>query len=220
VGCGKIFFTSSIAVYGPCLVPTDESKLPNPITPYGGSKYPAELIHQIWLNKNLSARKLIIARPGVIFGPGDPGNILRMIKAIKKGYFVFPGSPKICKSYAYIFGFIDSIKFTMNRPEILMTYNYVETPTQSIEDIAKIIKLILKSKAPIISIPSKVLMPIAKLIQFFKRTNNPIHPIRVKKASTPTHILPQQLVNWNFEFKYDFQKAVDHWMQSSPEDFD
>jgi len=40
--------------------------------------------------------------------PGDPGNILRMIRAIKRGYFIFPGSRTVRKSYGYIEGLLDS----------------------------------------------------------------------------------------------------------------
>jgi GlcNAc-P-P-Und epimerase len=219
VGCKNIYFTSSIAIYGPCYEPTNESKLPNPITPYGGSKYPAELIHQVWLKGGLD-RRLIISRPGVIYGPGDPGNILRMIRAIKRGYFAFPGSKKIHKSYAYIYGFIESIMFTMGRREKLLVYNYVEVPTQTIEEIALITKRKFGSHAPIISVPASLLMPVAKLMQYIKKNNNPIHPIRVKKAGTPTHIVPQVLIDLKFEFKYDFEKSLDHWLANSGQDFD
>jgi hypothetical protein len=52
------------------------------------------LIHEAWLAGD-PTRRLVICRSGVIFGPGDPGNILRMIKAIKRGYFAYPGSPGV-----------------------------------------------------------------------------------------------------------------------------
>ena len=51
VGCNNVYFTSSISVYGPTSGPTDESAPKRPISPYGGSKYPAELIHQIWQSR-------------------------------------------------------------------------------------------------------------------------------------------------------------------------
>jgi nucleoside-diphosphate-sugar epimerase len=218
-GCKNIYFTSSIAVYGPCLTPTDETKLPNPISPYGGSKYPAELIHRVWLNSE-KGRRLIICRPGVVYGPGDPGNILRMIKAIKKGYFAFPGSKKILKSYAYIYGMLESIDFTMNRSEQLLTYNYVEDPTESIEAIAAIAQKKLGTKAPIISVPTSLLLPVASLMQKIGGSKNPIHPVRVKKAGTPTNIVPQTLRNLGFKFNYGFARSLDHWLSISPADFD
>src|SRR5690606_22852936 len=122
VGCKNIFFTSSISVYGPTSGPTSEGARISPTSPYGGSKYPAEVIHEAWLAGD-AGRRLVICRPGVVYGPGDPGNMLRMIKAIKRGYFAYPGSPHIYKSYAYIYGLLESIDFAVGRSERLFVYN-------------------------------------------------------------------------------------------------
>lgn len=219
VACQNMYFTSSIAIYGPCINPTSECNLPMPITPYGSSKYPAELIHQNWLNC-ANNRRLIISRPGVIYGPGDPGNIMRMIKAIRKGYFAFPGSRNIHKSYAYIYGFIDSVDFTMDSTEKLIIYNYVEKPTETIKEISNTVKKIFKSKAPITSIPSQLLIPVSHILQKIAKNNNPIHPVRVKKAGTPTHIVPRTLADMGFSFKYNFEKSIRHWMEVCPQDFE
>ncbi|WP_192820718.1 NAD(P)-dependent oxidoreductase [Rufibacter sp. LB8] len=218
VGCQHLYFTSSIAVYGPALVPTGEEKTPNPTSAYGISKLEAERLHQLWQTAAPN-RKLVISRPGVIYGPGDPGNIMRMIKAIRRGYFAFPGSKDIHKSYAYIYGFLDSIAFCMDRPEPLLVYNYVETPTETIDQITRQVKRHFNSKAPILSLPSSVLVPISSFLQLVAGSKNPIHPVRVKKAGTPTYILPSKLLELGFEFKYDFGSSIKHWQAVAPEDF-
>ena len=46
--CRNILFTSSISVYGPLPHPTSESTPPYPSTPYGISKFCAELMHKAW----------------------------------------------------------------------------------------------------------------------------------------------------------------------------
>src|SRR5690242_12141637 len=102
VGCNNIFFTSSISVYGPTNGPVSEAAAIRPNSPYGASKYPAELVHEGWQRAGTD-RRLIICRPGVVYGPGDPGNVLRMIRAIKRGYFALPGHAQIRKSYGYIY---------------------------------------------------------------------------------------------------------------------
>jgi len=217
-GCNNIYFTSSISVYGPTNGPTDESSPIQPTTPYGSSKYPAELIHEIW-KRQKSGRRLLISRPGVLYGPGDPGNILRMIKAIKKRYFAFPGSPRVYKSYGYIYGFIDSIDFTMDSDRNYFVYNYVETPTQPLNELVNSIKKFLNTKAFVLPIPLWILLPAAKMVQKFLGYKNPIHPIRVKKAATPTHIVPQALKDLGFDFKYDFLNSLIHWRAKNPTDF-
>ena len=218
VGCDNIYFTSSISVYGPTTGPTDESSPIQPSTPYGGSKFPAELIHDMW-RRGKAGRRLMICRPGVIYGPGDPGNILRMINAIKKGYFAYPGSPKIYKSYGYIYGLLDSIDFVMDSEMEYFVYNYVESPTQTLGELVKTVKETLETGALVMSIPLWMLLPISKIIQALIGFKNPIHPVRVRKAATPTHIVPQALIDKGFNFTYDFASSLIHWQATAPEDF-
>ncbi len=219
VGCQNIYFTSSISVYGPTTGPTAEDSRICPITPYGGSKYPAELIHEAWLAGH-GRRRLVICRPGVVYGPGDPGNILRMIKAIKRGYFAYPGSPGIHKSYAYIFGLLESIDFIMRRDEREVVYNYVESPTEPLGELVRITKEFLGSKAPVFRIPEQLLVPAASLAQLLMGAHNPIHPVRVKKAAMSTHIVPGVLQNMGFQFRYPYRKSLEHWRSIIPRDFE
>jgi len=219
VGCSNIFFTSSISVYGPTNGPVSEESRICPTTPYGGSKYPAELIHEAWLAGNPD-RRLVICRPGVVYGPGDPGNMLRMIKAIQRGYFAYPGSPHIYKSYAYIYGLLDSIDFVARQRTRLVRYNYVETPTEPLGELVRQTKAFLNSKAPVLRVPLAMLLPAARLAQAFVGTSSPIHPVRVKKAAMSTHIVPAVLEEMGFEFRYPFLKSLEHWRSVSPQDFE
>ncbi len=218
VGCDNLFFTSSISVYGPTTGPTDECSPIRPISPYGGSKYPAELIHQRWLAES-PARRLMVIRPGVVYGPHDPGNIGRMVKAIQKGYFAFPGSTALYKSYAYIHGLLDSIDFVIASGQRSITYNYVETPTQTLGEIAEVAKAFTGSKAPLLSLPTGLLMPAAHLLQLVAGSRNPVHPVRVRKAGMSTHIVPQVLLDMGFRFKYSFRESLAHWKSVAPQDF-
>jgi len=219
VGCENIYFTSSISVYGPTTGPTAEDARICPTTPYGGSKYPAELIHEAWLAGD-TGRRLVICRPGVVYGPGDPGNMLRMIKAIRRGYFAYPGSPGVFKSYAYIFGLLESIDFVMGRDEPLIVYNYVESPTEPLGELVRQTKVFLGSSAPAFRIPLAMLLPAAALAQSLVGANSPIHPVRVKKAAMSTHIVPGALQNMGFEFRYPFLKSLEHWRSIAPTDFE
>jgi nucleoside-diphosphate-sugar epimerase len=216
--CTKMLFTSSISVYGPTMGATTETSPTYPRTPYGISKLGAELIHEGWLGAGKN-RRLIICRPGVIYGPGDPGNILRMIRAVQKGYFFFPGKTTLRKSYGYIEGLIDSFEFAMNRPEPFLRYNYVEAETETIGGLVQIIGRQLGCSAPVIAIPSRLLQLAAACVQVATKGKSPIHPARVRKAATPTHIVPQRLTELGFRFNYGFQTSLEHWQEISPGDF-
>ncbi|TXG37150.1 NAD-dependent epimerase/dehydratase family protein [Seonamhaeicola maritimus] len=220
-GIKNIFFTSSIAPYGKSLNQRTENSTLYPETGYGISKALAEKIHQNWLVEDVS-RRLIIVRPSVIFGPHDPGNVYRMIKSLKKGTFILPDDGKVIKAYGYVYGLIESMLFTMNKKERLIVYNYAENPIVPLNEMISIVKSNLNIKKPTLKLPVVVLVFLAFIIKTtFKligKTSD-IHPVRVRKAGFPTNIKPDYLINNNFEFKYNFENALEHWKSVSPEDF-
>jgi nucleoside-diphosphate-sugar epimerase len=218
IGCVNILFTSSIAVYGEITGPTDEGVRTYPDTGYGISKLCAELIHERWRAEG-EGRRLVVVRPGVVYGPGDPGNILRMIRAIQKGIFVMPGDGSVRKSYAYIYGLLDSMEFMMSRSESSLCYNYVERDTESLADLAKSVASELGIRRPTLRIPRRVLVGIARIAQIFSGGKSPIHPVRVRKAAQSTHIVPAELIRLGFEFRYAFAESLKHWRKIAPDDF-
>lgn len=220
-GIQNIFFTSSIAPYGRSLEQRTEISNLYPETGYGISKGYAERIHREWLKED-SSRRLVIVRPSVIFGPKDPGNVYRMIKALKKGTFVLPDGGKVVKAYGYVYGLVDSMLFTMDKQDTLITYNYAENPVVALNEMVQIAKDELSITKPTLKLSVKFLAFIAFWLQVvFKLIGkkSDIHPVRVKKAGFPTNIKPKYLIDNGFEFKYDFRNALQHWKSISPEDF-
>jgi nucleoside-diphosphate-sugar epimerase len=216
--CRNILFTSSIAVYGPCPKPMSEDSRPYPSSPYGISKLCAELIHKGWRRAG-AGRRLYICRPGVIYGPGDPGNILRMIRAIQKGYFVFPGSKELRKSYGYIEGLLDSFEFVMARAEDQLTYNYVERETETLGTLVRLVQAHLGKKTRTLTAPLPLLEIVAALAQLATGGRSPLHPVRVRKTASSTHVVPETLLKIGFPFRYSFSASLQDWAAKSPQDF-
>jgi nucleoside-diphosphate-sugar epimerase len=220
-GVKNIFFTSSIAPYGKSLFERTEASTLYPETAYGISKALAEEIHKIWLAEDKS-RRLVIVRPSVIFGPKDPGNVYRMIKALNKGTFVLPNGGDIVKGYGYVFGLIESILYTIEKKDSLIIYNYAENPLVPLKEMVNIAKKELGYNKPTLKMSVKMLAFIAFFVQkgfILIGKKSDIHPVRVRKAGFPTNIRPQYLIDNDFEFKYDFKNALKHWKSVSPEDF-
>lgn len=221
-GIKNIFFTSSIAPYGKSMEQRTEQSALYPETPYGISKAFAEKTHQQWLSED-NDRKLIIVRPSVIYGPKDPGNVYRMIKALKKGTFVLPDGGKVIKSYGYIYGLIESMLFTIEQKNHMIIYNYAENPVIPLHKMTTVVKKELNIKKPTLKLPVWLLAIIAGVFQIgFKLIGkkSDIHPVRVRKAGFPTNIKPQYLIDNGFKFKYEFQESLKHWRKVSPKDFE
>jgi nucleoside-diphosphate-sugar epimerase len=216
----NFFFTSTMSSYGRMEKPTPETARQYPETPYGISKAIAEGIHRIWLERG-SDRRLIICRPSVIFGPGDKENIPRMLNAVKKGYFIFPGSPDIVKGYGYIYGLIDSVEFVLAKNERLIVYNYAERECLPLRGMVRVMREFLGKKALVLRMPHLPLLGVAHFAQLAARLAgraNPIHPVRVRKVAFPTNLKPQYLVDAGFEFKYPLEKALEDWRRRAPRD--
>jgi GlcNAc-P-P-Und epimerase len=218
VGCRNIFFFSSTSVYGPAAGPTDELTTTCPNSAYGASKLAAELILEAWQRESPD-RRLVICRPGVVYGPGDPGNVLRMIRAIRRGLFVFPGDRSLHKSYAYVPGLVESVDFTIARAEPLITYNYVELETETLESLVRAIQDEFDCRRPVPSVPGPLVVGAAHLAQVVTRGRSSVHPVRVRKAAMPTHIVPRWLMEHGFTFRFDFRSSLRHWREVAPQDF-
>ena len=70
-GIRRWVFFSTVSAMGPSEVPIDETSGLNPIEPYGGSKAEAERLFTDFSKATADAGVLIL-RPSVVFGPGNP----------------------------------------------------------------------------------------------------------------------------------------------------
>jgi nucleoside-diphosphate-sugar epimerase len=101
VGVKRFVFVSSVAVYGPARDGElrNEDTPPAPVGPYATSKRQAELrLLQIAAETGM---EVFILRLGTLYGEGDPGNVGRLMEAMKRGRFVMIGPGQNKKSLLY-----------------------------------------------------------------------------------------------------------------------
>ena len=99
-GVPHIVLISSVSVYGKYPgVKCDETINCQPQGPYAISKRQGELraIERVARER----ASLTILRFATVYGEGDPGNVAKLIDAIDRGYFVWPGSGNNQKSLIY-----------------------------------------------------------------------------------------------------------------------
>lgn len=222
VECNKVIFISSISPYGTSSKARDEDSLTMPNTPYGISKLIAEKIHCEWNTSN-DKNKLIIFRPGVIFGPDENGNMERMIKAIKKNIFVFTGNKNLKKAGIYIKEFIKIILWTVNKNQNKQELiNVTFEPCPKVSDYEFAIKNVLKRNAFTPSVPFRFILLISYLITFFTkllRINDFFHPVRVKKLLISNDIEAGYLKRNEYKFSYNLQNSFEDWKKELPTDW-
>ena len=198
VDCRHIVFTGSISPYGPSEDTKHEGTLPVPETPYCGSKLVAEEMHKAW-QKALPGRKLLIVRPGVVFGPGEGGNVTRLVHSLVKGYFVYMGNKDTRKAGGYVKElsnvFLFGIDYQKKSCEGVTLLNFSVQPTPALSQYVDAIRKVGDIKRTPLSIPRKLLLGISYPIDFFQASSasQPISPTRIRKLYRSTNIEPRRL---------------------------
>ena len=226
INCHKIIFSSSIAPYGPSEDEKDESSLPVPTTPYGGSKLVAEKIHQTWQAKESESRQLVIVRPGVVFGPGEGGNVSRLIKAVRNRYFFYTGNQKTRKAGVYVKELCNAMCWVLNsekaKADKVTLFNMTMNPGPSIEEYVDTIAKVMGIKIWIPSIPIKLLLVASYFIDLFARPlgiEHPFSPVRIKKLTRSNNIIPMYLATNEYKYKYTLEEALIDWKKECPEEW-
>ena len=226
VGCNNIIFTSSISPYGPSEEVKDERSLPSPVTAYGGSKLAAEKIHQIWQARDDANRRLVIVRPGVVFGPGEGGNVSRLIKAVLHRYFFYMGNKNTRKAGVYVKELCHAMWWVLNRQstsdEHVSLFNMSMNPGPSIEEYVNAVCKVAGVQRFVPGVPYQLLLTVAYLIDSIARPlgiKHPFSPVRIKKLVRSNNILPNYLVENVYEYRYTLESALADWCQSCSEEW-
>jgi nucleoside-diphosphate-sugar epimerase len=223
--CKQLIFTSSIAPYGAAEVPRYETSIPVPETAYGGSKLAAEEIHKAW-QVNSAGNNLIIIRPGVVFGPGEGGNVSRLIKAVLHRYFFFMGNKSTRKAGVYVKELCRALTWVVERTAhnpSETTFNMTMSPAPSMEDYVDNIIKVAGIKRFIASIPFSIMYPASFLVEGFAKiigVNQPISPVRIKKLVKSNNIVPGYLKDSGYEFKYSLESALRDWREDMPSEWE
>ncbi|SIQ94875.1 NAD-dependent epimerase/dehydratase family protein [Pseudomonas flexibilis] len=226
VGCSHLIFTSSISPYGPSEKVKNESSLPVPATAYGGSKLAAEKIHQIWQAKDDVNRRLVIVRPGVVFGPGEGGNVSRLIKAVLHRYFFYMGNRATRKAGVYVKELCNAMWWVLQQQEVkgerVSLFNMSMNPGPSIEEYVNAVCMVAGVKRTVPAVPYPLLLTAAYAIDTIARPlgiSHPFSPVRIRKLVRSNNILPTYLVESGYPYQYTLESAFADWKKSCPEEW-
>lgn len=226
VGCTRLVFTSSISPYGVSESEKDEGTLPVPVTAYGSSKLAAEKIHLAWQREERGERKLIIVRPGVVFGPGEGGNVTRLVNAVRKGYFFYMGNRNTRKAGIYVKELCNAIWWTheyQSTEDIgVVLFNGSMNPGPSISEYVSAVCRVSGVRRFVPSVPYPALLAAAYTIDAFARVlrvTHPFSPVRIRKLVRSNNIRPTFLVGAGYSYVYNLERAMQDWKACCPEEW-
>ena len=189
-GIKTIVFTSSVAVYGSAPENADEAQPHRPSNDYGRTKSEAERVYTAWQQRDPQARRLVIVRPTVVFGPGNRGNVYTLISQVAAGRFLMVGDGKNRKSMAYVDNVSGFIAHLLQSEPGTHIYNYVDKPDLSMHELVAIIRSSLGMKpSTAIRIPYRLAIALGygcDALAFVTRKLLPISRVRVEKFCANT----------------------------------
>lgn len=223
LGCRDLIFASSISPYGPSEAERNESSLPVPATAYGGSKLAAEKIHYAWLASDIDSKNLVIVRPGVVFGPGEGGNVSRLIKAVLGKYFFYMGNKETRKAGVYVKELCNAMLWVLQTQveagRHYTLFNMSMNPAPSVSDYVGAVCKVAGVRRHVVSVPYIVLYIVASLVDVVARplrVSHPFSPVRINKLVRSNNIRPQFLIENGYGYKYTLETAFADWRKSCP----
>lgn len=215
-GIRTIVFTSSCSVYGPSEELVDEASPPRAVSAYGRSKRLAEMLHQAW-QARAPGRRLIIVRPGVVFGPGEQGNYSHLAHALERGYFVYPGRKDTLKSGGYVDELLETIDFALARPEPYILYNFTFPQISSTEEIVRTLGRVVGRDWRPATAPLPLLLAAARGFELANAIGlkNPVHRERILKLAVSTRVAPAWLLEHGYAFRWTLETALAAWARET-----
>lgn len=117
-GVKRFIFLSSVKVCGEITLPGHaftENHTPNPLDPYGVSKWEAE--QQLRTLSDESGMQVVVIRPVLVYGPGVKANFLTMMNWLYKGIPLPLGRIRNERSLVALDNLVDLIVTCINHPE-------------------------------------------------------------------------------------------------------
>lgn len=178
-----IFFSSS-AVYGPGpFSNVQENTPPKAKTPYAVSKLASEK----FLQSFQGIPRVIILRPSMVFGEGDQGNLIKMIREIKNQRYKHIGAGGTGKSLIYTKDVARAVLLALNKlPEGQHLFNISNPDPVSVHDLAEEIASALQMDKKIPSVHEGLLKFGVKAAEIFAKGKAPITSEQVEKLTTET----------------------------------
>jgi nucleoside-diphosphate-sugar epimerase len=212
IGAETIVFTSSISVYGPSEEVIEENSPLRPNSDYGRSKIMGEVIHRQWARGG-DSRRLVVVRPGVVFGPGERGNFTNLARALRRGLFAYPGRKTTIKSGGYVDELLAALDFALTNSDKEITFNYAYPDESTTEDIVHLFGQVMNSRKSYPVLPIFPLLAIAWSFEVLAKfgVKTPIHRERIWKLVKSTRIRPAWLLANGYVFETRMETALNAW---------
>jgi len=163
-GVQRVVHCSTVAAMGICAdVPATETSPCNPHHPYGRSKLKAEQkILSLIEDQNLPA---VIVRFSMVYGPGDPRDILKLARLTQKGIFPKVGSKPKLTPLIHVDDAVTGLLLAAEKGRIGEIYLLTNRNSIPFDDLRKIFQKSLGIKRLPLYVPEWAALALASLLE-------------------------------------------------------
>lgn len=207
LGVDTFVFLSTIAVYGPGPYENiGEDAVPNPDTPYALTKLACENA----LRQLPPAQRTIIFRCSLVFGEGDRGNMLSLIRQISRKRFVHPGASRARKSLIYAGDVADAIAHSIEKvgSEGVHIFNLANEHAPDVRTLAEMIREAVGTERPIPTIPPAVLTASGYVMEKVLGRRAPLTREKLRKLVTSNSCSVGRLAETGFVARTPLRSAL------------
>jgi nucleoside-diphosphate-sugar epimerase len=166
-GVRRLVLVSSVSVYGDGVCPPggfDETAPCRPASPYGRSKLAAEGIAREAVAG--AGLELVVLRLATVYGPGDPGNLARLMRVIDRGRFLWVGAGENLKTLVHVDDVGRALVTAAAIGAPTGTYNLSAPPVSMASVVAELAKA-LGHPVPGVRLPGGPCLAAARLLRIF-----------------------------------------------------
>jgi nucleoside-diphosphate-sugar epimerase len=199
-GVKKFIFISSVKVYGENAGSFDENSPLNATEPYGISKLEAEQkLKELF--KDYPESQLIVLRLAMVYGPGNKGNMLPLLKAAKRKLPLPLSAAKNKRSFLYVGNLVSAIDKIIKSPTNQLTNsticNLTDNQDISSKDLYRLISQESAERNGLFYVPQFIF----NLLSFLK----PIKAIKIRLFDIYQFDSAkfQKTYNWKPEFSVE-----------------
>ncbi len=193
-----LILISSVSVYGANgEIKSNENSLCNPQGFYGKSKLEGErLTKEVCDNSKM---RLTILRPATVYGQGDKGNVMRLLRLIDDGRFIWIGDGSNSKSLIHVEDVARACLAVIEKKKEGI-FNLASTPN-TMREIVNGLAEVLGRKPPRLSVPSWLIKPALKVTP-------DAFGLRKITSTIETWLSDDTFDGGKFQREFDFQPSI------------
>ena len=160
-------------------------------------------------------RELTIVRPGIVYGKGEHGNMTRLYRGQKKGYFFYAGRKDTIKACIYVKELVRFFKYRMLDHSFpgAEIYNCTYEPAYTIEEICDAMQKATGLHRHVPLVPAGLLLFAAGILGPIGGKKVGIHPARVRKLMVSTNVCGRKLAATDYKFHYTLEESFRDWFE-------